>query len=174
MFASVCGKTPPGPGAAFVADSAVVVGDVTLAPGSTVWYAPCAGGRGVHLYRRKHQCAGQRRPPLRHRQPDCPSPGCDGGPRAIVHGAEVGEGTLIGCTPPFSTAARWARAASSGPGPWCRKARNPRPFGGGGSAGPGGERDQSPAAGFLPSKRRILCRTGAAHAAAVPAEKCEN
>lgn len=38
MFASVCGKTPRDEGAAFVAGNAVVVGDVTLQPGSTVWY----------------------------------------------------------------------------------------------------------------------------------------
>ena len=44
MFASVCGKTPRDLGAAFVAGNAVVVGDVTLQPGSTVWYGAVIRG----------------------------------------------------------------------------------------------------------------------------------
>ena len=44
MFASVCGKTPRDEGAAFVADTAVVVGDVTLKPGCTVWYGAVIRG----------------------------------------------------------------------------------------------------------------------------------
>ena len=44
MFASVCGKTPRDQGAAFVAENATVVGDVTLAPGSTVWYGAVIRG----------------------------------------------------------------------------------------------------------------------------------
>ena len=38
MFLSFCGKTPRDEGAAFVAPSATVQGDVVLKPGSTVWY----------------------------------------------------------------------------------------------------------------------------------------
>lgn len=97
MFASVCGKTPRDEGAAFVADSAAVVGDVTLAPGSTVWYgAVLRGDEGsIHV----GENANVQDNAVLH---------CDSGTRiylhrdvtvghgAIVHGAEVGEGSLIG------------------------------------------------------------------------------
>ena len=44
MFVTVCGKTPRDLGAAFVAGTAVVAGDVTLEAGSTVWYGAVLRG----------------------------------------------------------------------------------------------------------------------------------
>ena len=120
MFASVCGKTPRDEGAAFVAGNAVVVGDVTLQPGSTVWYgAVIRGDEGpitigentniqdnavLHCDPGSHILLGR---------------DVTVGHGAIVHGAEVGDGSLIG----IWTAAGWAAAASSGRARWCRKAK---------------------------------------------------
>ena len=97
MFASVCGKTPRDQGAAFVADNATVVGDVTLAPGSTVWYGAVIRGDEGPIYIGEntniqdnavlHCDAGSQ--VVLH-------PNVTVGHGAIVHGAEVGEGTLIG------------------------------------------------------------------------------
>lgn len=97
MFASVCGKTPRDEGAAFVADNAVVVGDVTLKPGCTVWYgAVIRGDEGPIVI---GENANVQDNAVLH---------CDAGGQitlgrgvtighgAIVHGAEVGEGSLIG------------------------------------------------------------------------------
>ena len=97
MFASVCGKTPRDLGAAFVAGNAVVVGDVTLQPGSTVWYgAVIRGDEGpitigentniqdnavLHCDPGSHILLGR---------------DVTVGHGAIVHGAEVGDGSLIG------------------------------------------------------------------------------
>ena len=44
MFLSFCGKTPRDEGAAFVAPSATVQGDVVLKAGSTVWYGAVLRG----------------------------------------------------------------------------------------------------------------------------------
>ena len=97
MFASVCGKTPRDLGAAFVAGNAVVVGDVTLKPGCTVWYgAVIRGDEGpitigentniqdnavLHCDPGSHILLGR---------------DVTVGHGAIVHGAEVGDGSLIG------------------------------------------------------------------------------
>ena len=97
MFVTVCGKTPRDEGAAFVAESAVVAGDVTLKPGSTVWYgAVVRGDEGpitigenanvqdnavLHCDPGHHVVLGRN---------------VTVGHGAIVHGAEVGEGSLIG------------------------------------------------------------------------------
>ena len=97
LFASVCGKTPRDEGAAFVAGNAVVVGDVTLQPGSTVWYgAVIRGDEGpitigentniqdnavLHCDPGSHILLGR---------------DVTVGHGAIVHGAEVGDGSLIG------------------------------------------------------------------------------
>ena len=97
MFASVCGKTPRDQGAAFVAENATVVGDVTLAPGSTVWYGAVIRGDEGPIYIGEntniqdnavlHCDAGSQ--VVLH-------PNVTVGHGAIVHGAEVGEGSLIG------------------------------------------------------------------------------
>ena len=97
MFVTVCGKTPRDLGAAFVAGTAVVAGDVTLEAGSTVWYgAVLRGDEGSILV--GENCNVQDNAVLH----------CDPGSHlilerdvtvghgAIVHGAEVGDGSLIG------------------------------------------------------------------------------
>ena len=63
----LCGKTPRDEGAAFVAPSATVQGDVVLKPGSTVWYGAVTLGENVTV-----------------------------GHCALVHGCTVGDGSLIG------------------------------------------------------------------------------
>ena len=97
MFASVCGKTPRDQGAAFVADNATVVGDVTLAPGSTIWYGAVLRGDEGPIY------VGENTNIQDNAVVHCDAgsqvvlhPNVTVGHGAIVHGAEVGEGTLIG------------------------------------------------------------------------------
>ena len=97
MFASVCGKTPRDLGAAFVAGNAVVVGDVTLQPGSTVWYGAVIRGDEGPITMGEN-ANGQDNAVLH----------CDPGSHillgrdvtvghgAIVHGCTVGDNTLIG------------------------------------------------------------------------------
>ena len=97
MIRSFEGKTPKTGDAAFLAASAVVLGDVTLGPNASVWYGAVlrgdAGaitvGEGANIQ-------------------DCAVLHCDEGGHvtvgknvtvghsAIVHGCEVGEGTLVG------------------------------------------------------------------------------
>lgn len=97
MFVTVCGKTPRDLGAAFVAGTSVVAGDVTLEAGSTVWYgAVLRGDEGSILV--GENCNVQDNAVLH----------CDPGSHlilerdvtvghgAIIHGAEVGAGSLIG------------------------------------------------------------------------------
>ena len=97
MFASVCGKTPRDEGAAFVADTAVVVGDVTLKPGCTVWYgAVIRGDEGPIVI---GENANVQDNAVLHCDPGhhvTLGRNVTVGHGAIVHGAEVGEGTLIG------------------------------------------------------------------------------
>ena len=97
MFASVCGKTPRDEGAAFVADNAVVVGDVTLKPGCTVWYgAVIRGDEGPIVI---GENANVQDNAVLHCDPGhhvTLGRNVTVGHGAIVHGAEVGEGSLIG------------------------------------------------------------------------------
>ena len=97
MFASVCGKTPCDKGAAFVAGSAVVVGDVTLEPGSSVWYgAVIRGDEGPIVI---GENANVQDNAVLHCDPGhhvTLGRNVTVGHGAIVHGAEVGEGSLIG------------------------------------------------------------------------------
>ena len=97
MFASVCGKTPRDEGAAFVAGNAVVVGDVTLKPGCTVWYgAVIRGDEGPIVI---GENANVQDNAVLHCDPGhhvILGRNVTVGHGAIVHGAEVGEGSLIG------------------------------------------------------------------------------
>lgn len=97
MIRTYEGKTPKTAAAAFVADNATLVGEVTLGKDSSVWYGAVlradAGaitvGEGTNIQ-------------------DCAVLHCDEGGSvtlgpnvtvghsAIVHGCEVGEGTLVG------------------------------------------------------------------------------
>ena len=82
MFVTVCGKTPRDLGAAFVAGTAVVAGDVTLEAGSTVWYgAVLRGDEGSILVGENCNVQDNAVLALRPRQPSHPGAGCDGGPR---------------------------------------------------------------------------------------------
>ena len=97
MFVSVCGKTPRDEGAAFVAENAVVAGEVTLAPGSTVWYGAVVRGDEGPIF------IGENANVQDNAVLHCDADGCirlgrnvTVGHGAIVHGAEVGEGSLIG------------------------------------------------------------------------------
>lgn len=97
MLSSVCGKTPVDEGAAFVAGSAAVLGDVVLGPGSSVWY-------GAVL----RADEGSIRIGARSNVQDNAVLHCDPGltvtlgedvtvgHSAVVHGCTVGDGAMIG------------------------------------------------------------------------------
>ena len=97
MFLSFCGKTPRDEGAAFVAPSATVQGDVVLKPGSTVWYGAVLRGDDGTLTIGKNSnvqdnCTlhGDRGYPITLGE------GVSIGHNAVVHGATVGDNTVIG------------------------------------------------------------------------------
>ena len=97
MFVSVCGKTPRDEGAAFVAENAVVAGEVTLAPGSTVWYGAVVRGDEGPIFIGEN--ANVQDNAVLHCDPGhhvTLGRNVTVGHGAIVHGAEVGEGSLIG------------------------------------------------------------------------------
>mgnify|MGYP003217711187 CR=1 FL=1 len=75
MFLSFCGKTPRDEGAAFVAPSATVQGDVVLKPGSTVWYGAVLRGDDGTLTIGKNSNVQD---------------------NAVLHCCTVGDGSLIG------------------------------------------------------------------------------
>ena len=97
MFLSFCGKTPRDEGAAFVAPSATVQGDVVLKPGSTVWYGAVLRadtgritvGAGSNVQDNA----------VLHTGPGLDvtvGRGTSVGHGAVVHGCTVGDGCLIG------------------------------------------------------------------------------
>ena len=97
MFLSFCGKTPRDEGAAFVAPSATVPGDVVLKPGSTVWYGAVLRGDDGTLTIGKNSNVQDNA--VLH----CDIGGCvtlgenvTVGHCALVHGCTVGDGSLIG------------------------------------------------------------------------------
>ena len=97
MFLSFCGKTPRDEGAAFVAPSATVQGDVVLKPGSTVWYGAVLRGDDSTLTIGKNSNVQDNA--VLH----CDIGGCvtlgenvTVGHCALVHGCTVGDGSLIG------------------------------------------------------------------------------
>ena len=97
MFLSFCGKTPRDEGAAFVAPSATVQGDVVLKPGSTVWY-------GAVLRADTGRIAIGENSNVQDNAVLHTGPGLDVtvgrgtsvGHGAVVHGCTVGDGCLIG------------------------------------------------------------------------------
>ena len=97
MFLSFCGKTPRDEGAAFVAPSATVQGDVVLKPGSTVWYGAVLRGDDGTLTIGKNSNVQDNA--VLH----CDIGGCvtlgenvTVGHCALVRGCTVGDGSLIG------------------------------------------------------------------------------
>ena len=97
MFLSFCGKSPRNEGAAFVAPSATVQGDVILKPGSTVWYGAVLRGDDGTL------TLGENSNVQDNAVLHCDVGGAvtlgrsvTVGHSAVVHGCTVGDGTLIG------------------------------------------------------------------------------
>ena len=97
MIAAVCGKAPRDEGAAFIAPNATIVGDVTLAAGSSVWYGAVLRGDEGPIYVGPN--ANIQDNAVLHCDPGTHirlGEGVTVGHGAIVHGAEVGANTLIG------------------------------------------------------------------------------
>ena len=97
MFLSFCGKTPRDEGAAFVAPSATVQGDVVLKPGYTVWYgAVLRGDTGCITIGENTNVQDNA---VLHTGPGLDvkvGKGVSIGHGAIVHGCTVGDHCLIG------------------------------------------------------------------------------
>ena len=97
MFLSFCGKKPRDEGAAFVAPSATVQGDVVLKPGSTVWYGAVLRGDDGTLTIGKNSNVQDNA--VLHTGPGLDvtvGRGTSVGHGAVVHGCTVGDGCLIG------------------------------------------------------------------------------
>ena len=87
MFLSFCGKTPRDEGAAFVAPSATVQGDVVLKPGSTVWYGAVLRGDDGTLTIGKNSNV----------QDNCTLHGDQGYPITLGEGVSIGHNAIGGC-----------------------------------------------------------------------------
>ena len=97
MFLSFCGKTPRDEGAAFVAPSATVQGDVVLKPGSTVWYGAVLRGDDGTLTIGKNSNVQDNA--VLHCDPGGQvvlGKNVTVGHSALVHGCTVGDNSLIG------------------------------------------------------------------------------
>ena len=97
MILTYNGKTPDIEKAAFVADNAVISGDVTLQKDSTVWYGCVIRGDGPHMEIGERtniqDCC------IMHADPGCPliiGKDVTVGHGAILHGCQIGDGSLIG------------------------------------------------------------------------------
>lgn len=97
MIISYHGKTPETGQAAFVAENAAVTGDVTLGKDSSVWFSAVIRGDGPHIEigersNIQDSC-------VLHADPGYPltvGSRVTVGHGAILHGCEVGDGSLIG------------------------------------------------------------------------------
>ena len=97
MFLSFCGKSPRNEGAAFVAPSATVQGDVILKPGSTVWYGAVLRGDDGTLTLGENSNVQDNA--VLHCDPGGQvvlGKNVTVGHSAIVHGCPVGDHSLIG------------------------------------------------------------------------------
>ncbi len=97
MIISYHGKTPQTGQAAFVAENAAVTGDVTLGKDSSVWFSAVIRGDGPHIEigERSNIQDGC----VLHADPGYPltvGGRVTVGHGAILHGCEVGDGSLIG------------------------------------------------------------------------------
>ena len=97
MIISYHGKTPEAGQAAFVAENAAVTGDVTLGKDSSVWFSAVIRGDGPHIEigERSNIQDGC----VLHADPGYPltvGGRVTVGHGAILHGCEVGDGSLIG------------------------------------------------------------------------------
>ena len=172
MFLSFCGKTPRDEGAAFVAPSATVQGDVILKPGSTVWYGAVLRGDDGTLTIGKNSNVQDNA--VLH----CDIGGCvtlgenvTVGHCALVHGCTVGDGSLIGmhatllnhCVVGKNCIIRKKYKMKLRPhrGAFFHKRiryGHPGQLGGGGRARPGHQAGEPRAGGSQPAQRRALCR----------------
>ena len=159
MFLSFCGKKPRDEGAAFVAPSATVQGDVVLKPGSTVWYGAVLRGDDGTLTIGKNSNVQDNA--VLH----CDIGGCvtlgenvTVGHCALVHGCTVGDGSLIGmhghiaeplcCGQKLHHRGRGACAGGHG---------HPGQLGGGGRARPGHQAGERGTDRSQPAQRCPLC-----------------
>ena len=97
MFLSFCGKKPRDEGAAFVAPSATVQGDVVLKPGSTVWYGAVLRADTGRIDIGENSNVQDNA--VLHTGPGLDvtvGRGTSVGHGAVVHGCTVGDGCLIG------------------------------------------------------------------------------
>lgn len=97
MFLSFCGKSPRNEGAAFVAPSATVQGDVILKHGSTVWYGAVLRGDDGTLTLGENSNVQDNA--VLHCDPGGQvvlGKNVTVGHSAIVHGCTVGDNSLIG------------------------------------------------------------------------------
>ena len=97
MFLSFCGKSPRNEGAAFVAPSATVQGDVILKPGSTVWYGAVLRGDDGTLTLGENSNVQDNA--VLHCDPGGQvvlGKNVTVGHSALVHGCTVGDNSLIG------------------------------------------------------------------------------
>ena len=97
MFLSFCGKTPRDEGAAFVAPSATVQGDVVLKPGSTVWYGAVLRGDIERIV--LGEGSNLQDNVVVHTDEGVPTiigENVGVGHLALLHGTRVGAGSLIG------------------------------------------------------------------------------
>lgn len=97
MIISYHGKTPETGQAAFVAENAAITGDVTLGKDSSVWFSAVIRGDGPHIEigERSNIQDGC----VLHADPGYPlavGSRVTIGHGAILHGCEVGDGSLIG------------------------------------------------------------------------------
>ncbi len=82
---------------AFIAPTAVIVGDVTIEPGANIWFGAVLRGdtAPIHIGARSNVQDGC----VLHTDTGAPATGgveCTLGHGAIVHGATIGDGTLVG------------------------------------------------------------------------------
>ena len=156
MFLSFCGKTPRDEGAAFVAPSATVQGDVVLKPGSTVWYGAVLRGDDGTLTVGKNSNVQDNA--VLH----CDIGGCvtlgenvTVGHCALVHGCTVGDGSLIGMHATLLNHCVVGKNCIIGAGALVPEGMVIR---GGGRARPGHQAGECRAGGSQPAQRRALCR----------------
>ena len=117
MIKSLGEKHPDTKKASFIAPDSAILGDVTLAEGTSVWYGAVIRGDLDHITIGKNSnvqdnCTlhGDRGYPITLGE------GVSIGHNAVVHGATVGDNTVIGMGSVLLMAASSAKTALSGPG----------------------------------------------------------
>ena len=160
MFLSFCGKTPRDEGAAFVAPSATVQGDVVLKPGSTVWYGAVLRGDDGTLTIGKNSNV-QDNAVLHCDIGGCVTLGenvtvghCGTGARLHRRGRQFNRDARHIAEPLRGRQKLHHRGRGAGAGRY----GHPGQLGGGGRARPGHQAGECRAGGSQPAQRRALCR----------------